>query len=204
MLAVASEAKDADTGQHVRRIQAYAHALARRLGMGDDEAEEIGYSAVLHDVGKIHVPDEILKKPGSLNDDERRRMQEHTIVGERILGTGTFFVRARRIARSHHENWDGSGYPDALAGRAIPLEARIVHLADVYDALVHERVYKPAWSPDDAARAIRDARGWMFEPDLVDAFLDLHTQGQWTPLAAGNGHPTTVPAPPANDTHAVV
>jgi len=190
MLAVASEAKDADTGQHVRRIQAYAHALARRLGLGEDDADEIGYSAVLHDVGKIHVPDEILKKPGALSPDERRRMQEHTLVGERILGTGAFFVRARRIARSHHENWDGSGYPDALAGGAIPLEARIVHLADVYDALVHARVYKPAWTPDDAARAIREAGGRMFEPDVVDAFNDLHARGEWTVLADGNGHPT--------------
>jgi len=170
MLAVASEAKDDDTGRHVRRIQHHTRELARRLGFSPDESEAIGYSAILHDVGKIHVPDSILTKPGPLDDHERARMQLHTLAGERILSPNPFFDRARRIARWHHENFDGSGYPDGLAREAIPIEARIVHLADVYDALTHSRVYKRAWSAQEAIREISRQRGIMFDPVVVDAF----------------------------------
>ena len=134
MLAEAAEAKDLDTGRHVRRIQAYARALALQLGMKDAEAEQVGYSAILHDVGKLHVPDRILAKPGPLDREERMEMQEHTIVGEKILSPREFFALSRQIARSHHENWDGSGYPDHLDGQRIPAAARIVHVVDVYDA----------------------------------------------------------------------
>src|SRR4029077_11350400 len=109
MLAEAAEAKDHDTGRHVRRIQAYSRALALQLGIKDAEAEEIGYSAILHDVGKLHVPDRILAKPGPLDRDERNEMEQHTIVGEKILSPRPFFAQSRQIARSHHENWDGSG-----------------------------------------------------------------------------------------------
>ncbi len=143
MLAVASEAKDEDTGRHVRRIRRHAELLARRIGLGPQEAESVGLAAILHDVGKMHVPDSILKKPGRLTDEERRIMQTHTVAGERMLAARPFFERARRIARSHHENWDGSGYPDGLPSHRIPLEARIVHVVDVYDALISPRIYKP-------------------------------------------------------------
>jgi putative nucleotidyltransferase with HDIG domain/PAS domain S-box-containing protein len=178
MLAVASEAKDEDTGRHVRRIRACAAKLARELGFGEREANEIGYSAVLHDVGKMHVPDHILKKPGPLTPDERKTIEQHTIIGERILSEAPFFVRARAIARSHHENWDASGYPDNTAGNAIPVEARIVHLADVFDALTSPRVYKHAWSAEDAAGVIRESRGKMFDPDVVNAFESLFARGE--------------------------
>ena len=124
-------------------------------------------------MGKIHIPDKILKKPGPLTADERSIMQGHTLAGEHILNGQGYFSTARRIARSHHENWDGTGYPDALAGDAIPLEARIVHLADVYDALTHTRAYKPAWSPADAREFIRSQRARMFDPQIVDAFFAL-------------------------------
>jgi putative two-component system response regulator len=180
MLAVASEAKDEDTGRHVRRIRECAAKLARELGFADREADEIGYSAVLHDVGKMHVPDHILKKPGPLTPDERTLIEEHTIIGERILSEAPFFNRARAIARSHHENWDASGYPDGTAGNAIPVEARIVHLADVFDALTSPRVYKHAWSADDAAGVIRESRGKMFDPDVVKAFESLFARGAIT------------------------
>lgn len=173
MLAIACEAKDEDTGRHVRRIQEYVRLLSRELGMADADADEIGYSAVLHDVGKMHVPDEILKKPGPLTDEERATIQQHTVMGERILCDNPFFARARRIARSHHENWDGTGYPDRSSGIAIPIEARIVHLADVYDALTTPRVYKHAWSASDAAAVITESRGRMFDPDVVRAFESL-------------------------------
>ena len=177
MLAIASEAKDEDTGRHVRRIERLARAVSLEIGLDPAEAEAIGYSAVLHDVGKMHVPDQILKKPGKLTEEERRAVQEHTIIGERILADKPFFSRARRIARSHHENWDGTGYPDRLAEQTIPLEARIVHLVDVYDALTSPRVYKAAWSAFDASAVIRESNGKMFDPRVVAAFNSLYARG---------------------------
>ena len=119
MLAVASEARDADTGAHVRRIQSYTEQLARELRLPPTDVERFGYSAILHDVGKIVVPDQVLKKPGQLTIEERSLMQQHAPEGERILSDKPFFEIAREIARSHHENWDGSGYPDGLSGESI-------------------------------------------------------------------------------------
>jgi response regulator RpfG family c-di-GMP phosphodiesterase len=179
ILAIASEAKDHDTGEHVRRLRRMSQLLAERLGVPAAEAETIGYSAVLHDVGKIHTPDLILKKPASLTPRERAEMQQHTLAGERILKPSPFFTQASRIARSHHENWDGSGYPDHLAGEHIPFEARIVHLVDVFDALVHPRAYKPAWDREDALAEILRNKGRMFDPAMVDAFVDLEREGKF-------------------------
>lgn len=179
MLAVASEAKDADTGAHVRRIQHYTHILARQLGLSEAIAERLGYSAILHDVGKMVVPDHILKKPGPLDTGERQAMQLHCIAGERILSKKPFFEIARQVARSHHENWDGSGYPDGLAAEAIPLAARIVHLADIYDALTSERVYKPSWTPAAATEHILKGGGTQFDPNVVEAFRSLHEAGMF-------------------------
>jgi putative nucleotidyltransferase with HDIG domain len=173
MLAEAAEAKDHDTGRHVRRIQAYSRALALQLGLNDSDAEEIGYSAILHDVGKLHVPDRILAKPGPLNSDERQEMQEHTIVGEKILSPRKFFAQSRQIARSHHENWDGSGYPDHLDGQHIPAAARIVHIVDVYDALTSKRIYKEAWAAERASEFISEQAGQMFDPEMSTAFNSL-------------------------------
>ena len=173
MLAVASEAKDQDTGDHLRRIYRHTKALATEIGLDDDEADNLAYAGVLHDVGKMHVPDQILKKPGPLTAGEMKTMQEHTVWGERILGGKPYFAAARRIARSHHENWDGSGYPDGTRGDAIPIEARIVHLADVYDALLSPRVYKAAWTPRQAAEFIVEASGQMFDPELVRVFTHV-------------------------------
>ncbi|HEV2295989.1 MAG TPA: HD domain-containing phosphohydrolase [Tepidisphaeraceae bacterium] len=177
MLAVACEAKDEDTGRHVRRIRDYAEAMARELGFEARDAESIGYSAVLHDVGKLHVPDHILKKPTALTDEERLIVQQHTLAGERILSDKPFFRKARLIARGHHENWDGSGYPDTAAREAIPVEARIVHLADVFDALTSPRAYKHAWAAADAAGVIRESSGRMFDPEIVRAFESLFARG---------------------------
>lgn len=170
MLAVASEARDEDTGAHVRRIQHYTETLARELRLPATDAERFGYSAILHDVGKIVVPDQVLKKPGLLTLEERELMKRHAPEGERILSDKPFFDVARQIARSHHENWDGSGYPDGARGEAIPLPARIVHVADVFDALMSKRVYKPAWSMESAVRAIREGAHGMFDPQVVEAF----------------------------------
>jgi len=176
MLAVASEARDEDTGAHVRRIESAARRLAHAAGRPTGEARRIGYSAILHDVGKIHIADDILKKPGPLTDDERRQMQHHTLIGERILSQQPFFDTARQIARSHHENWDGSGYPDGLSADAIPFAARVVHLVDVYDALISERPYKPAWPRDRALDQLQRHAGRMFDPVLTDRFLALAQQ----------------------------
>ncbi len=173
MLAVASEARDTDTGAHVLRIREFTQLLGRELGMSEREAEELGFSAILHDVGKIQIPDGILKKPGPLTPEERKLMEQHTIFGERILSKRRFFDASRMIARSHHENWDGSGYPDGLAGETIPLPARIVHLVDVFDALTSKRVYKDAWSLDEALAEIERCCGRMFDPGLVRVFLPL-------------------------------
>jgi len=178
MLALASEAKDQETASHLRRIQCFTAALARRLGHGQADAQRLGHFALLHDVGKIHIPDDILKKPGPLTPDERRIMQHHAPAGERILSSRPFFATARRIARHHHENFDGSGYPDGAAGQAIPPEARIVHLVDVYDALTSRRVYKAPWPEERAIEEIRRSAGTMFDPELTRAFEALHSEGQ--------------------------
>ena len=178
MLAVASEIRDADTGAHVLRIQHYAQSISEEFGLDDSESECIGYSAVTHDVGKIHIPDQIIKKPGPLTDEERAIVQTHAVAGETILSRQPFFATARQIARSHHENWDGSGYPDHLAGDAIPLPARIVHLVDVFDALSSDRVYKSAWPVEQAAHAIQSDAGKQFDPELIGAFNALYRSGR--------------------------
>lgn len=177
MLAVASEARDPGAGPHVLRIERYARAIAREVGSSDGEAERLGCLAILHDVGKIQVPDDILKKPGPLTAEERKAMEYHTIAGERILSRRSFFDTARAIARSHHENWDGSGYPDGLAGEAVPLAARIVHIADVFDALTSPRVYKPAWPLADSVAELLGHSGTMFDPRLVETFRRLLEAG---------------------------
>ncbi len=178
MLAIAGEAKDEDTGRHVRRLQRFSEMIADKMGFSEEEAERIGQAAVLHDIGKIHTPDRILKKPGALTDEEFQQMQEHTLAGERILKPSRYFATASRVARSHHENWDGSGYPDGLRETEIPVEARIVHVADVFDALTHDRVYKQAWSWSEAVTGIQAARGIMFDPAVVDAFEQLERAGE--------------------------
>jgi hypothetical protein len=171
ILAVASEEKDENTGDHLRRMHALTQRLSLALGHDDDRTREMGRAAILHDVGKLHVPDSILKKPGPLEEEERVVMQEHTLAGERILPDRPYFASARKVARSHHENWDGSGYPDGLKQDQIPIEARIVHLADVYDALTSVRPYKLAWSKEAALAYVRDQSGRMFDPALVETFV---------------------------------
>jgi PAS domain S-box-containing protein len=194
MLAIASEAKDKDTGDHVRRLRRGSLLLAQKLGVNHREAERIGHSAVLHDVGKIHTPDHILKKPGPLTAEERAEIQKHTLAGEAILRPSPYFAQASRVARSHHENWDGGGYPDHLRGEQIPFEARIVHLVDVFDALVHPRVYKKAWDRHEAMTEIIGNRGKMFDPSVLDAFVELEKTGQIEQIE--NAVATTAPKYP--------
>lgn len=177
-LATAAEAKDEVTGNHVYRIRSFTEALAMKIGLGEKTAEEIGYSSIMHDVGKISIPDDILKKPGKLTAEEYNVMKAHTLHAERILSGKPFFAMARLVARSHHERWDGSGYPDGLIGENIPLPARIVAIADVFDALVTARPYKKAWTVEEAMDEITKSAGRHFDPELAEAWADLHKEGK--------------------------
>ncbi len=172
-LAAAAEYRDDDTGQHTRRVGDLAARIAAALGRPADEVETLRLAAPLHDVGKIGVPDSILMKPGRLTPDEFAVMKTHAAIGGRILAGARFplLLTAEAVARTHHERWDGTGYPAGLAGEAIPLAGRVVAVADVYDALTHARPYKAAWSPADAADEIRRQAGTQFDPAVVAAFL---------------------------------
>ncbi|HXK33503.1 MAG TPA: HD-GYP domain-containing protein [Dehalococcoidia bacterium] len=174
MLAQIVEARDTDAGVHLQHIQHYSRALALRLGLDEREADEIAYAAMIHDVGKAQVPDAILKKPGALSPLEREEIQRHTEWGGALLSESKEFETARAVARWHHERWDGTGYPDGLQGEEIPLAARIVAVADVYDALISKRPYKAAWPHADAIAEIRRLAGTHLDPRIVEAFLDLY------------------------------
>lgn len=173
MLAKAAEEKDTDTGEHIYRILDYTIDICKNLGLSEYKIEKISSFSIIHDIGKIHIPDGILNKPGPLNEMEWEIMKTHTTAGETILGVKPFYQIAREIARSHHENWDGSGYPDNLIGDKIPLSARIVAVADVYDALTHKRPYKEAWSREKAISEMKDLSGKKFDPEVLDAFLKI-------------------------------
>ncbi|HWA84192.1 MAG TPA: HD domain-containing phosphohydrolase [Fimbriimonadaceae bacterium] len=171
-LAAAAEYRDDMTGRHVERVGDLAFEIAGAIGLSGEEAAMIQRAAKLHDVGKIGISDTILHKRGALTPDERLVIQTHTTIGDQILANGsTELIRmAQTIARSHHERWDGNGYPDRLAGGAIPLPGRIVAIADVFDALITERPYKEAIPLAVAREIILDERGRHFDPELVDAF----------------------------------
>lgn len=171
-LARGAEAKDSDTGDHVVRVQLLAEELARATGLDRERAADIGWSAMLHDVGKLHVPDRILLKPGPLWADEWEIMRRHPVWGAEILAQGEGFEVARRIARWHHENIDGSGYPDGLRGERIPLEARIVRIADAFDAMTHPRPYQAARSVEWALEELDRYAGSQFDPELAALFID--------------------------------
>ncbi|HNT88487.1 MAG TPA: HD domain-containing phosphohydrolase, partial [Candidatus Hydrogenedentes bacterium] len=177
MLSVASEAKDEVTGSHIRRVQHFSQALALRLGFAEMEAEEIGYSSMMHDVGKMRVPDAVLKKAGPLTREEWDVMSQHPEHGVIILRDKPFYRVARDIAGNHHERWDGTGYPHGKQGEAIPIASRIVTVADVFDALTTERPYKAAWPVETAVEELRAQRGKALDPHVVDAFLELHAEG---------------------------
>src|SRR5690606_24618471 len=174
-LASAGEYRDDDTGRHVQRVAALSEALARARGLGEMRASLIRRAAPLHDIGKIGIPDEILLKPGRLTEAEFAVMRNHTTIGARILhgGRSDLMRLAERIAHSHHERWDGAGYPTGLAGDAIPIEARLVAIADFFDALTHDRPYRPAWPLNRVLAEIALTRGRHFDPAVADTFLAL-------------------------------
>ncbi len=186
ILASLAESRDPETGEHLERIRSYCHILAEELrknscysGQIDDQfIKDLYNSSPLHDIGKMAIPDSILLKPSSLTDDEFKVMKQHSIIGAeafakaiRTVNSAGFLEMAADITHYHHERFDGSGYPEGLKGTQIPLSARIVALADVYDALTSSRVYKPAFQPDVADMMIRQERGKHFDPVILDAFL---------------------------------
>jgi len=183
---------------HIRRTQHYVRALARHLqhhprfaaDLTDENIELLYRSVPLHDIGKVGIPDRILLKPGVLDREEFEVMKLHAVYGrdtimlveKHIGGTNGFLMFAREIAHSHQEKWDGSGYPDRLAGEQIPLSARLMAVADVYDALISRRVYKPAFTHQQALDVMRKGRGTHFDPDVLDAFFEI--EGQFAAIAA--------------------
>jgi hypothetical protein len=185
-LALTAEYRDDATYEHTQRVARTARLLAGRLGLSESRIELIGQAAPLHDIGKLAVPDAVLLKPGKLTDDEFEEIKEHAAAGAEILSGSTSEVLglAQEIALTHHEWWDGSGYPNALKEEDIPLSGRLVALADVFDALTHERPYKPAWSTADAAAEVRRLDGKQFDPQVVDAFLGLDPRELVEPIAA--------------------
>jgi CHASE2 domain-containing sensor protein len=170
-----AESRDHDTGRHIERIARLCHRLALAIGLSEAEAELIGHASALHDVGKIAIPDRVLLKPARLDDDDWVTMRTHTATGAQILsGSRSPLVQlGETIARTHHERWDGSGYPAGLAGEEIPLAGRICAICDVFDALLSPRVYKPSWTLEATVAEISAQRGHHFDPRLVDAFLPL-------------------------------
>jgi len=174
-LARAGEFRDEETGYHLVRMARYSRLIANAIGLERDEAETIELAAPLHDLGKIGIPDGILLKPARLDEAEWSTMQRHPTIGHEILkGSASKYVRmGALIALGHHERYDGKGYPSGLDGDHIPLCARVVAVADVYDALTSARPYKKAWSPSDALEYISAQRGKHFDPGLVDAFLSI-------------------------------
>jgi response regulator RpfG family c-di-GMP phosphodiesterase len=174
-LAKAAEYRDDNTPEHTQRVGDLAARLARELGRDDRTVWLVRHAAPLHDVGKIAVPDSVLLKPSRLTEEEFEVVKTHAVLGARVLagGASDLLICAEQVARSHHERWDGTGYPDGLAGEAIPLEGRLVHVADVFDVLVHERPYKESWTVEAAAEEIRQGAGTQFDPEVVRAFEAL-------------------------------
>lgn len=185
-LGYAAEYKDNETGMHVIRMSHYARTLAKAAGLSDDKADMIMNAAPMHDVGKIGIPDSILLKPGKLDEKEWKVMKTHPYIGSKIIGKhkSPLLTLAAEIAYCHHEKWNGEGYPRRLKEKQIPLAARIIAIADVFDALTTQRPYKEAWPVEKAISLIQEESGKHFDPDLVPLFVNklpelLHIKEKW-------------------------
>jgi putative two-component system response regulator len=190
-LAALAETRDPETGQHIKRTQEYIRELALELRKNKEYEDVLTYeyiellykSAPLHDIGKVGVKDSILLKPGKLTDEEFDEMKKHTIyggeslmVGIKELGEESFLTLAKEIALTHHEKWDGSGYPNGMSKKEIPISGRIMALSDVYDALISKRVYKGAFTHEEAKKIIIESKGTHFDPDIVDTFIKVEAK----------------------------
>ena len=178
MLAMAIEEKDAYTEGHLRRLKSYCEQLAVASAQDDDMVRAIRYGGILHDIGKIGVSEAILTKPEPLSIDEREQMEKHPAIGARIVSQMRFAQEVAPIVRHHHERWDGVGYPDGIAGENIPVGARIVAIADSYDAMTTDRPYRAALSQQEAVRRLREGSGTQWDADLVECFVMLIETGQ--------------------------
>ena len=173
-LGVALEYRDFETKGHTDRVYRLAYQLGRKLGLAEEELKQLGFGAYLHDVGKVAIPDRVLLKPGKLDPEEWRLMQQHTLIGEEMVQRmGFLTLPVLQVVRNHHEQFSGHGYPDQLTGEAIPLLARIFTLADVYDALTSDRPYKTAWTPEQAGLEIERSLGRQFDPEIGRIFLEI-------------------------------
>lgn len=172
-LADAVEARDPYTARHAERVAAYGLEIARACGLDTSDGAELEFGFLLHDIGKIAISDAILHKPGQLTDEERDAMRRHPVIGEEIVRGIDFLGGAREVVRSHHERWDGAGYPDRLAGERIPLSARVFAVADTFDALTSDRPYRRAAPFREARRVIAEAAGSQFDPHIAEAFDDI-------------------------------
>ena len=177
-LSRAAEYKDADTGAHIKRMSHYAAIIAEKLGLEKQSINKILYAAPMHDIGKIGIPDHVLLKPGKLDPDEWDIMKQHTVIGAEILADSEsdFIQLAGIIALTHHEKWDGSGYPKGLKGNNIPLVGRICAIADVFDALTTKRPYKEAFLLENSFTIIKEERGKHFDLEVVDAFFAVQDE----------------------------
>lgn len=173
-LVLATEFREENTGEHIMRLCRFSVLMAQKSGLSDKEVQNIFYATPMHDVGKVGIPDKILLKPGKLTKEEFECMKTHTTIGAKILSDSKADIIqiAKKIALSHHEKWNGTGYPEGLSGTQIPLEGRIVGLLDVFDALTSKRPYKNPYPLDIALEIIKKERGKHFDPDIVDIFLD--------------------------------
>jgi putative two-component system response regulator len=184
VLANAIEARDHSTRSHVERVNAYAQAIARELQWDDEARDALEFSAILHDIGKIAVREAVLSKTGRLNPDEWEEMRQHPHVGARMIEQIPYLARAVPVVLHHHERWDGTGYPDALQGEGIPLAARLLSVADTYDAMTSDRPYRGAASPQEALDEIVHLAGVQFDPAMVNAFRRCWERGVLTKDAA--------------------
>ncbi|RUL80135.1 HD domain-containing protein [Dyella choica] len=176
VLVEAMDVRHKETSDHSERVVRMALGLARRVGLEGDALRDVKFGALLHDIGKLALPDAILIKPGKLDEDETRLMRTHPRMGHDMLQRIDFLRGASTIPYSHHERWDGTGYPQGLKGGEIPLAARIFSVVDVWDALSHPRVYKPAWPEPEVLKYLRDAAGNHLDPGLVQLFLDHYAE----------------------------
>jgi HD-GYP domain-containing protein (c-di-GMP phosphodiesterase class II) len=174
----AIEARDPYTKQHSASVSRYAMSIAMKSGCSQEEIAKLDISGNLHDIGKIGIPDSILLKPGQLTDDEYKIIKKHPVIGSNIIGHLGMWTDEQGIIRHHHERFDGKGYPDNLKGKDIPHLARILSVADVYDALTTDRSYRHRMSDNVAVEIIKENAGSQFDPDIVGVFLDLHSKGE--------------------------
>jgi putative two-component system response regulator len=199
LLALAAEYRDGDTTQHIERVSTTAAGIAARLGLDAEQVALVREAAALHDLGKLAIPDTILLKPNKLTEQEYELVKTHATLGAHLLAESSSPVlqMAAVIAASHHERWDGTGYPSGLAGEEIPLVGRVVAVADVFDALTHDRPYKSLWPAEQAIAEVQHAAASQFDPRVVAAFLDMCSEGAYS-VEGGDSRWSTAPVRPVS------